>query len=209
MHIFDVRENYAVLDPLKGRLGFGLGLVAGMAIAASWVAKVQLIPSVVAGTTFNLGVGLQTVVYGFVLAALMWGTFFKLSAGFVWAVGLAIGPGLVLGTAGGLDSALGWGLDWQFGERIPPMREDIIPGGLGLGVLAGVMWGTAVGLLVFAGALGVSLGAALILQPGLAALGQRFWNVVQIAKGRARSPEESLEINNIGPKQTRGPPALD
>ncbi len=184
MHRLDFSENYAVLDPLKGRLGFALGLVAGLAIAASWVAKVELIPSAVAGTTFNLGVGLQTVVYGFVLSGLLWGLLFQMRAGFTWALGLALGPALVLGFAAGLDSALGWGLDWQFGERVEPLPEDIRPSGPAAGMLSGIGWALAIGLLVFTGVLAMSLGAGVALRPVLISLGRRALRVWRIVAGR-------------------------
>ena len=149
---YDLAENYDLTDRLRGWPGFRIGAAAGLVIALVWIYQVGLAPAVLAGDTFALGIGLQTIVFGLLFAGWTWGLLFRLRAGLSWAAGLAVTLGLVTGLVAGLDALLGWGLDWQIGERGVLLPGDVGPQGFGLAVLSGTLWAvsTAAFVVVFA-----------------------------------------------------------
>ena len=140
---YDLAENYDLTDRLRGWPGFRIGAVAGLVIALAWIHQVGLVPAVLAGDTFALGIGLQTVIFGLLLAGWIWGLLFRLCAGLSWAAGLAVTLGLVTGLIAWLDTFIGWGLDWQIGERTLLVPAEVRPRGFGLAMLAGTLWGVA------------------------------------------------------------------
>lgn len=146
---YDLAENYDLTDRLRGWPGFRIGAVAGLVIAVAWIHQVDLVPAVLAGDTFALGIGLHTVIFGLLLAGWIWGLLFRLRAGISWAAGLAVTIGLVTGLIAWLDTFIGWGLDWQIGERALLVPAEARPKGFGLALLAGTLWAFASAAFVF------------------------------------------------------------
>ncbi|MCY3911988.1 MAG: hypothetical protein OXG43_01930 [Chloroflexi bacterium] len=140
---YDLAENYDLTDRLRGWPGFRVGAVAGLVIAVAWIHQVGLVPAVLAGDTFALGIGLQTMVFGLLLAGWIWGLLFRLRAGISWAAGLAVTIGLVTGLVAWLDAFVGLGVDWQIGERALLIPAEVRPQGFGLAMLAGTLWAVA------------------------------------------------------------------
>ena len=140
---YDLAENYDLTDRLRGWPGFRIGAVAGLVIAVAWIHQVGLLPAVLAGDTFALGIGLQTVVFGLLLAGWIWGLLFRLRAGISWAAGLAVTIGFVTGLVAWLDAFVGLGVDWQIGERALLIPAEVRPQGFGLAMLAGTLWAVA------------------------------------------------------------------
>lgn len=140
---YDLAENYDLTDRLRGWPGFRIGAVAGLVIAVAWIHQVDLVPAVLAGDTFALGIGLHTVIFGLLLAGWIWGLLFRLRAGFSWAAGLAVTIGFVTGLVAWLDAFVGLGVDWQIGERALLIPAEVRPQGFGLAMLAGTLWAVA------------------------------------------------------------------
>ena len=149
---YDLAENYDLTDRLRGWPGFRIGAVAGLVIALVWIHQVDLVSAVLAGDTFALGIGLQTIVFGLLFAGWIWGLLFRMRAGLSWAAGLAVALGLVTGLIAWLDAFIGWGLDWQIGDRALLVPAEVSSQGFGLAMLAGVLWAvsTAAFTVVFA-----------------------------------------------------------
>lgn len=149
---YDLAENYDLTDRLRGWPGFRIGAVAGLMIAFAWIHQVDLVAAVLAGDTFALGIGLQTIVFGLLFAGWIWGLLFRMRAGISWAAGLAVALGCVTGLIAWLDAFIGWGLDWQIGDRALLVPAEVSSQGFGLAMLAGVLWAvsTAAFTVVFA-----------------------------------------------------------
>ncbi len=161
---YDLAENYDLTDRLRGWPGFRIGAAAGIVIAFAWIHQVDLVAAVLAGDTFALGIGLQTIVFGLLFAGWIWGLLFRLRAGFSWAAGLAVTIGFVTGLVAWLDTFVGWGVDWQIGERALLVPAEARPQGFGLAILAGTLWAFASAAFVFVFAMAAALIGATTLR---------------------------------------------
>ena len=161
---YDLAENYDLTDRLRGWPGFRIGAVAGLVIAVAWIHQVDLVSAVLASDTFALGIGLHTVIFGLLLAGWIWGLLFRLRAGFAWAAGLAAALGLVTGLIAWLDTFIGWGLDWQIGERAILVPAEVRPRGFGLAMLAGTLWGVASAAFTFVFVMAAAVIGATVLR---------------------------------------------
>ncbi len=146
---YDLAENYDLTDRLRGWPGFRIGAAAGLVTAAAWVYQVDLVPAVVEGDAFGLGIGLHTVVVGLLVVGWIWGLLFRLNAGVSWAAGAAVTTGLAMGLVAALDVFFGWGVDWQIGRRGLVSPEDVQGRGSGPAMLAGVLWTVSAVVVMF------------------------------------------------------------
>lgn len=199
---YDLAENYDLTDRLRGWTGFRIGAVAGLVIAVAWIHQVGLAPAVLAGDTFALGIGLHTVIFGLLLAGWIWGLLFRLRGGFSWAAGLAVALGLVTGLIAWLDTFIGWGLDWQIGERALLVPAEARPKGFGLALLAGTLWAVASAAFVFVFAIVAALIGATTLrrlvEPWAGRVFPRivdglpdFWHAFLAARGNDEAPQRA------------------
>lgn len=162
--LYDLAENKAVVDWLRGRNGFKIGLVMGLIILAIWLPTVFTQPrDKFSGDLFNVSMLLHIIVFSFILTGLVWGLLFKFAAGVSWALGVGLimfaGVALVVG----LDVGLGWGMDWGFGAKGFYHRVDVEPKGI-LGVLPGLIFGAAIGATTVFGSIGAAVVASMFLR---------------------------------------------
>ncbi len=111
-----------------------------MLVAVAWLHQVDLVPVVLHGDAFDLGVGVQTIVLSVVVAGWIWGLALPLNAGLTWAFGLATVPCLTDGIVAALDVFLRWGVDREIGERSLFLPDELRPERSGAAMLAGALW---------------------------------------------------------------------
>ena len=152
--LYDLAENKAVTDWLRGWGGFKVGLVLGAIIAAIWMPLVFTAPQVIdEGDLYNLSMTVHIPVFSFIGFGIVWGLLFKNVAGVTWALGIGLGVAATAGMVAGMDVSQGWGVDWGFGFKSFYTRVDVVPLGAANGTLAGLMFGGALGAMAALGSL--------------------------------------------------------
>ena len=170
---FDLAEQDELTHRLRGWLGLRLGIAIGLAIAAVWVYKVDLLAAVIEQRAFKLEIGPQSYVYGFILTGLLWGVLFRLRAGVTWAIGLGLGLGPVAGLVAALDGLFAWGVNWEWGEQLTLITspDQIRSINVGPTLVLGIGWSLVIGTMSGMSALAASALGATVLRRPLAATG--------------------------------------